>query len=502
MAIAVGHMIKGQGKDIVYISLRTVTSVEVAAKKMLEVVGIPLARAPILQVQQYLTSLLKQTVLILDNAEDLQKEDGASFNNFLDAISKEATNVLILVTSRILLSKLDYHITPVDYPLKPLTEEQSVLFLNNEGIPDQQATLFSWHKVCGGVPLLLKITASFLKSETIDPVELHRSLHECKDEFLRGKNPEIQELHRRLEVFYNYLPSDVRKAFSYLAAFPTVFKKAEAREVLFKEMKPLEFDFSLSALESHSLVEREEVDGCLQYSLHPLVQAFCVATRGSLCGNEYNMAINLFSQHYLKLLEQLNDGFISTDCKPAIDEYQLNKTNICHALTASKDGYLKHFGLHISTKTVGFLAKCMNINEFMSVYGKLLSGVKSLSDKTLYSECQLSIGFKQLCFHGYKDAHHTNAITNLQEAHELQKSLGIYDECRGHCECKLGLCTFVAGDKKKGISLIAQGIGRRKTLAQSKDAGKNEQMLVGGGFSDLASKYNWYGLLHFHWPFC
>lgn len=35
-------------------------------------------------------------------------------------------------------------------------------------------------------------------------------------------------------------------------------------------------------------------------------------------------------------------------------------------------------------------------------------------------------------------------IANLQEAHELQKSLGINDECRGQCECKLGLCTFVA----------------------------------------------------------
>ncbi|XP_068740177.1 uncharacterized protein [Montipora capricornis] len=487
VAIAVGHMMKGQGKDIVYISLRTVTSVEAAAKKMLEVVGIPLARAPILQVQQYLASLLKQTVLILDNAEDLQKEDGALFDTFLDAISKEATNVLTLVTSRILLSKLDYHNTPVEYPLKPLTKEQSFLFLKNKGIPDQQATRFSWHKVCGGVPLLLKITASFLlKSKTIDPVELHRSLHECKDEFLRGKNPEIQELHRRLEVFYDYLPPDVKKALSYLATFPTVFKKGEAKEVLFEEINPLDFDFILSALESHSLVEPEEVDGCLQYSLHPLVQAFCVTTRGSLCGNEYNMAIILFSQHYLRFLEQLNDDFISTDCKPAIDKYQLNKTNICHALTASKDGPLKHFGLHISTKTVGFLAKCMNINEFMSVYGKLLSGVKSLSDKTLYSECQLSIGFKQLCFYGYKDAHCTDAKTNLQEAHDLQKSLGIYDECRGHCECKLGLCTFVAGDKKKGISLLAQGIVRRKTLAQSKDAGKNEQMLVGGGFSDLA----------------
>ena len=63
-------------------------------------------------------------------------------------------------------------------------------------------------------------------------------------------------------------------------------------------------------------------------------------------------------------------------------------------------------------------------------------------------------------------------------------------ECKGHCKCKLGLCCFVAGDKKKGISLKAQGIGMRKRLVRSEGSGKMERMLLAGGFCDLASKYS------------
>ena len=112
-----------------------------------------------------------------------------------------------------------------------------------------------------------------------------------------------------------------------------------------------------------------------------------------------------------------------------------------------------------------------------------------MADKTLYSECLVSIGFKQLCYYGYKDAYRTDAKRSLQEAHDLQTRLVNYDsECKGHCKCKLGLCCFVAGDKKKGISLIAQGIGMRKRLVRSEGSGKMERMLLAGGFCDLASK--------------
>ena len=504
-ATAVGYMMKDQGNNILYFSLRNVKLMTTAAKNMLETIGIPVGGHPIWQITQHLQSLLKQTVLILDNAEDLQNGDGSLFSQFLEAICKNARNLVTLITSRICLSKRGAHFDILVVPLKPLTDEQSLVFLKIYNVEDLWAKRFSQFNVCGGVPLLLKITASFLtQSGTIDPVELHRNLQKCKDKFLMSMHPDIQDLQCHLGVFYNYLPPYIKKALSCLAAFPTVFTKREAKIVLFEDEDELNFQFMLDTIEKHSLVHGDDVEGCQQYSLHPLVQAFCVTSSENQSTEGYTSAIRLFSQHYLTLLHQANEDFISTTCKDAIKQYQLNKINICHALTAAaKDKCLNYYGLRIATETVNFLAKCMNMSEFLPVYKKFLKVAKDRGEQGLYSECLAAIGFKQVCFHGYKDAHDTEAMANLEEAHNLLKSLDIKNECRGYCACKLGLCTLAAaekekessllakGKKEKGISLLAQGIALRKSLARAENAGKTEEMLVGGGFSDLASEYGY-----------
>ena len=492
VAINVGHMVLDKGKDVLYVSLRTVTSVARAAEHMLETVGIPVTETPVLQVKSYLASLQRETLLILDNAEDLQVKEGAHFNQFLEDIGQQARNLVTLITSRILLSKLDFPFLASHVPLKPLDEDESSVFLKNQApnISDQYVRLFSKPKVCGGVPLVLKITAAFLKNKTIDPIELHRKLQNCPHNFLKVNNPKIQELFLLLKVFYNHLQPAVKKALASLAAFPTVFTKVEAKDVLFPDEDYLGFQILLNDLESHSLVQQDEVNNHVEYSLHPLVQAFCIACRDDTCKG-YNMAIRLFSGYYLSLLQRLNDDFITTNCKIAIDKYQASKMNICHALAASaEDELLKHYGLGVSTETVNFLAKVMNMEEFTSSYDKFLEVAKTLPDKTLYSECLVSIGFKQLCYYGYNDAYRTDAKRNLQEAHDLQNHLTTHDtECSGHCKCKLGLCTFISGDTKKGISLIAQGIGVRRKLVRNSGSGKMERMLLAGGFCDLGSKY-------------
>ena len=92
--------------------------------------------------------------------------------------------------------------------------------------------------------------------------------------------------------------------------------------------------------------------------------------------------------------------------------------------------------------------------------------------------------------YGSKDAYRTDAKRNRQEAHahDLQNQLTISDmECHVHCKYKLGLCTFVSGDKKKGIS--AQGIAARIIIScLAANSGKMECMLLAGGFCDLTKR--------------
>jgi len=483
-----------EGKDVLYFSLRDMRRLNLAAEHMLKkFFGIYAEENPVMQLTSHLSSLQHQTVLILDNAEDLQIGEGSNFEGFLKEIGQHALNVVTLITSRNAVSKLElFPFGTKHIPLKPLTSKDSSAYLKNHvlNISDHWAREFA--KACRGVPLLLTITGSFLKQKTIDPIDLHMQLQNCPHSFLKVKNAKIEELYSLLRVFYNNLGPDMKEYLAYLASFPTSFTKKEAKDVLFPNEDYFTFQLVLGDLEQHSLIQQVEDQNNLEcsYSLHPLVQAFCKSTREDSCTG-YNTAIRRFSKHYLSLLQRLNDDFISTDCKTVIDEYHDRKTNISHAILASiEDDDLRHYGLQVSTEAVNFLAKVMKLDEFMSLYSQCLRVAEGMPDKTLYSECLVSIGFKQLCYYGYKDAYRTDAKKSLQEAHDLQTRLVNYDsECKGHCKCKLGLCCFVAGDREKGISLIAQGIGMRKRLVRSEGSGKMERMLLAGGFCDLASKY-------------
>lgn len=500
VATNIGYKMLEQGKDVFYFSLRNVSRLTLAAENMLkEASGIQAQANPILELTSFITSIQRPTVLILDNAEDLQIGNESDFEEFLEKIGQHATNVVTLVTSRNSVAKLDlFPFGTKHIPLRPLTDEDSSTYLKSH-VPDistQHAREFAM--ACRGVPLLLKITASFLKNKTINPVDLHKKLHNCPHSFLKTNHVNVQELYSFLKVFYNNLPPQMKEALAYLASFPTSFTLEEALDVLFPKKDNLEFQFLLTDLEKHSLVQKDEDNNRLYYSLHPLVQAFCKSCRDDIC-TAYNAAIRLFSEHYLSLLQRLSDDFISTNCEIAIGEYHISKTNISHALLAStedQDDRLKHRGLSVSTEAVNFLAKVLNMDEFMSLYSQCLKEADKLPDKTLYSECLVSIGFKQLCYYGYKDAFRTDAKRHLQEAHDLQTHLGISDaECIGHCKCKLGLCCFISGDRKKGISLIAQGISVRKKRVRYEGSGKMERMLLAGGFCDLGSKLNYMHVL-------
>jgi len=491
VATNVGYSMLHEGKDVLYFSLRNVQRLQLAAECMLKkYFDIYAEENPVLQLASHLSSLQRQTVLILDNAEDLLIGEGSNFEDFLEEIGQHAVNVVTLITSRIAVSKLDvFPFGTKHIPLKPLTVEDSSAYLKHElDISDHWAQSFA--KVCHGVPLLLTIAGSFLKNKTIDSIDLHMQLQNCPHSFLKVRNAKGQKLYSLLRVFYSNLGPDLKDYLAYLASFPASFTKEEARDVLFPKEDYFNFQRILADLEQHSLVQQDGDQNNGYYILHPLVQAFCKSSREDTCSG-YNTAIRRFSNHYLSLLQRLNDDFIGTDCKTVIDKYDDSKANISHAILASTedDDDLKHYGLRVSTEAVNFLAKVMKLDEFMSLYSQCLRVAKGMADKTLYSECLVSIGFKLLCYYGYKDAYQTDAKRSLQEAHDLQTCLVNYDsECKGRCKCKLGLCCFVAGDKKKGISLIAQGIGIRKRLVRSEGSGKMERMRLAGGFCDLASK--------------
>ena len=173
LAKTVGNMILSQGKkDVIYMCLRSVSSLACAAEYLLkEAVGSHAdQKDAVSQLKRYLTSLRNPTVLILDNTEDLQAEDESNFYKLLENIGVHAKNLVTFITSRTPISTLDlWSFATKHYPLRPLANEDSLLFLKN-CVPDisrQSAKEFA--TACRGIPLLLNITASFLKKKAVNP---------------------------------------------------------------------------------------------------------------------------------------------------------------------------------------------------------------------------------------------------------------------------------------------------------------------------------------------
>ena len=487
VAKTVGHMIKADCRnDVLFFSLKNKSTLTTVAKEMLEAVELPEGEEPIKQVITHFTFLGKDTVLIMDSTEDLQWGDNAQFEEFLEHIG-HAQCVSTMTTSRLPISKLElFPFLTKHISLEPLNRMYSAYFLRDHvpGISEHWESCFA--KVCGGVPRVLQITASVLNKGTVEPLELHKKLQKCLHGFLGLRHPLIiQYLYCPLKVSFNQLPPALRSTLQSLAVFPTTFTAKECL-TLFPTHDALDIQLLMGQLVQHSLLQKDQHTGW--YSIHPLVKAFCKFSRDEPCAS-FNTALRLFTQHYLTMLLEVSGDFISTDCKLAINKYNNNKTNIHHALLSStEDMNLMYFGLRVSTETVNFLAKVLNLDEYMSVYSCLQKVASVLTDKTCYSECLVSIGFKRLCYDGFQFAYEAKEI--LCKAFELQTHLSISDtECHGHCMSKLGLLLVASGDDKKGTSLIARAIAVRKQRVRSVNSGKNERMLLAGSFCDLGSKF-------------
>jgi hypothetical protein len=130
-------------------------------------------------------------------------------------------------------------------------------------------------KLCGYLPLALRVSATFLKRRPTRPVAAY--LQNLRDEQARlshlhdPKDPKLN-VEASLALSYNALPADVQQAFAQLGVFVGDFPLAAAEAVV-------EVDGSTTAelldeLYLNSLLEFDEATG--RYDLHDLVRDFAV----------------------------------------------------------------------------------------------------------------------------------------------------------------------------------------------------------------------------------
>ncbi|XP_078372057.1 uncharacterized protein LOC144655634 isoform X2 [Oculina patagonica] len=439
------------------------------------------------QAKRKLSELQEDTVIVLDNTEDIQ---GKNFDDFAEWLVKYAPKVQLMITTREDVGFVSADIHKVH--LKPLDVDSSTKLLQKLVASCPEGHVKEICELCGGVPLLL-INCAVLLTEGFNSEILIRDLRDNPIEFLKFY---AKDVYHELGRFIKKLTADLKKYIVFLSVFPSSFSAADI-QFLFENVENQQ---RLSAMKIQLVTKGllvGENDG--KISLFPPVHAFCRAERESLNMADVGCAAqHKFNCHYLELLKRLSKNFISKNSAfAAVKIFREQKVNIMEALKNclkdTSDAYQKGItSLALDTanspEVLSFLANVLSPpNQCTTLYRKCCSIAMFFGDKKRQADSLNSLGFLRLCNLGQiKDDPEGNRETLevFQEAHDIRKTLPEEEqkcETNAHTISKLGLCYLLRGEEEKGRSLVKHGIAMRKDLGVP--------LYVAAGYCDLGNVY-------------
>ena len=378
------------------------------------------------QAKRKLSDLQEDTVIVLDNTEDVQ---GREFDDFAKWLVNFAPKAQLLITTHqdVGFTSADIH----KVQLRPLDVNLSAELLQRLEVDCSEKQVKHLGELCGGIPLLLINCACLLK----DGFNLEILIQEP----IRLLQSNAEEVYDALGRFVNRFSKDLINNLVILSVFPSTFTPKDI-EFLFEDQLQLE-TVKTKMLKCTLLQKMNEQ----KLSLHPLLQAYCRTERESLhmvdVGND---AQRKFNQHYLKLLDSLSKTFITKNSAlGAIRTFRDQKVNIIEALKNcfedANDTDQKGLVIDVvnSTEVLDFLAKVLAPpKECAELYRKCCDMAKTSGDKRRHAESLNSFGFRCLCdvAHSRDDSESTGAILKLfQEAHDIRKTLPEKDQkCQTH----------------------------------------------------------------------
>ena len=390
------------------------------------------------QAKRKLSDLQEDTVIVLDNTDDVQ---GREFDDFAEWLVKFAPKVQLLITTCEDVGFISADIHKVK--LRPLEINLSAELLQKLEVNCSEKQVNELGKLCRGVPLLLINCACLLKDD-FNPEIL---IQELGDNPIRLLKSNAKEIYDALGRFVNKFSEDLVGYLVVLSVFPSTFTPEDI-EFLFEDQ--LQLETAKTKMLKCTLLQKMNGQ---KLSLHPLLQAYCRTERESLhmvdVGNDAQRKFNL---HYLKLLESLSKKFITKNSAlVAIQTLRDQKVNIIEALKNcfedANDTDQKGLAIDVvnSTEVLDFVAKVLTPpKECAELYRKCCEIARTSGDKRRHAESLNSLGFRRLCDVGHCDPEGSKATLELfQEAHDIRKTLPEKDQkCQTHAHTisKLGLC--------------------------------------------------------------
>ena len=446
VAISVCHSLKIQesGLSVIYVERRNkLTNICSEILDRLRNRSWSISDDLISQVKRKLLELQEETVIVLDNTEDVQAVQGKEFDDFAEWLVKSAPKVQLIITTRQDVGFVSADVNKVQ--LRPLDVNLSVELLRKLEVSCSENQVQVLGELCGGIPLLLINCACLLK-DGFNPEVL---IQELRNNPIRLLESNANQIYDALGRFVKKLSKDLIKNLVVLSVFPSTFSPKDI-EFLFEDQLQLE-TMKTKMLKCTLLQKMNDQ----KLGLHPLLQAYCRAERESLGMVEVVCnAQSKFNLHYLELLESLSKTFITKNSAlVAIQTLRDQKVNIIEALKNcfedANDTDQQGHAIDVvnSNEVLDFLAKVLSPpKECADLYRKCCDIAKTSDDKRRHAESLNSLGFRRLCdvAHSKEEPEDIRVTLQLfQEAHNIRKTLPEESQkCQTHAHTmsKLGLC--------------------------------------------------------------
>ena len=473
LAQRIGHTMKENGFQVIFLCLREIRSVGKMSAKILCAlkanVGQGLMNNPRELALSYLKSLRTRTTLILDNAEDLICDENSKkeFYSFVNQVAQFADHVKCVITSR------------VDCPASCQTPRHSVklLVIENDAaaklleekvkdigrfLENQQAKTIA--QLCFNIPLILHAAAAYM--EVIPPETLIQSLQShfgaIEISSMGELFPELQ-MRGFLTECLQQLGTDFEEDLYSLAVFPAAFSYQQAHRVCCSKKR---LPTALFQLVKRSLVHRELHSN--HFFVHQVIQLCCKekAKTDDRLRAYYSRAQARFIEYYLNLITELHQEFL---CKGNLEKslcrFWAEEQNIVQAIWWATAGTtLPARCAKILNEAVVFLAKVMKNAQFEEIYEVVLSATKG--DLRLVADCLTCVGIK----HIYScECHRSCSVVTERAYRVLTRALEIYEklnltegELVAQCYSKIGRCMAKNGNPSRALELSAKALAIRE----------------------------------------
>ncbi|XP_066015922.1 uncharacterized protein [Pocillopora verrucosa] len=466
VATEVGHRLQTGGLLVYFFSMRGLLSKADLTTQLLSFFRRHSTRDQIPQQMSieeelflFLRDISGEFVMILDNADELL-ESGApnvkeDFINLLEVILSQFKNLTFLLTTRESLEFMNVHFEGHQaVRIGPLQESFSQTLVGGL-LPKATASDCSKiAKICGFVPLAMKLLCSSITEDNAQPSQFLDSLKESIESniFELLDNPDYPSYLRLKLLFkssYQRLSLSEKEALVSLSVLSGDFHHLVAAAVMGVKTT-LEAKKILHRLRRKSFLDSSSKPE--SFSMHKLVLSF-VRERGQdeMKETMLNSKARL-SAFYVSLFEKLNQQFLTGQSMQAFIDFYEEKQNIIRSLMEScSDPKTCDVAFGVLTKAEFFLDSLFwcEGKVFDKIYEHATEKALAFRKSAFYNQLLVSLAFAEVTW-----GIHGRSMTLLHEAEGL--SLSVDDKRK--ILCYRAICQLVSGKKGDGAENLQKAL--------------------------------------------